>query len=437
MQRGFRDWAIALVLFVLALWQYLGHVPTTGFHRDEARWIHRARFIEQAMNPLGPYWMDQDLTQGQPPMGSYMTGLGLLAQGRGVETNDLWSFHFSEAWNIRHGRMPAPEDHVAARQTNAVIGALIVVGVYLIASQLTNRVGGALGALLLIPHPLAIYLSSLAGSDALLGLFVVLATLAAIALAKHPSWLWAVLLGVLLGLGGSTKLSPLLIALPLAGLGVVLILGATRLRGPEAGRVSAIGWRLVPLPAVAFATFVFAYPYLWPDPIGRTMTLFAYRSQEMESQGRIWSNLEVANSAAALGRIGHWLGDVDSTSTEVAAAVAGWFGATWRPGGIDLLFGLAGGLILVYLIIKHGLASPWALAGVVMGAAVGAVVVGMRADFQRYLIPVLIVIAVCGGMLAGQIWETARVWATARRDLPDEAPVPVRGPEMPATTLQT
>jgi hypothetical protein len=79
---------------------------------------------------------------------------------------------------------------------------------------------------------------------------VVWATLAAIALARHPSWLWAVVLGVLLGLGGSTKLSPMLIALPLAAMGVLLIASATRLCRPEAGRVSAVGWRLVPLPAV-------------------------------------------------------------------------------------------------------------------------------------------------------------------------------------------
>ena len=163
MVRGAWDWIIASALFALALWQYVVYVPTTDFHRDEARWIHRARFIEQALDPLGAYWMDQDLTQGQPPLGSYVTGLGLLLQGRDVETNELWSFHFSEAWNIRHGRMPSPEDHTAARQSNAVIGALIVVSVYFIGQQLSNRVAGVIGALLFVPHPLAIYLSSLAG----------------------------------------------------------------------------------------------------------------------------------------------------------------------------------------------------------------------------------------------------------------------------------
>lgn len=433
MPRGFRDWAIAIVLFALALWTYLAFVPTTAFHRDEARWIHRARFLEQALHPLSAYWMDQDLTQGQPPVGSYVTGLGLVLQGRGVETNELWSFHFSEAWNIRHGRMPTPEDHAAARQTNAVIGALIVVGVYFIGQQLSNRVAGIVGALLLIPHPLAIYLSSLAGSDALLGLLIVWAALAAIALAQRPSWWWAALLGILLGLGGATKLSPLLIALPLAALGVVLIAGATRLAGPEAKRVAAVGWRLLPQPAIAFATFIFIYPYLWPDPIGRTIALFAYRSQEMESQGRIWSELDVPNSATAIARIGYWLGDRDSTSTEVASVVANWFGAAWRPGGIDPLFAILGALVLTYLVIQRGLASPQALAAVILGAQVAAVVVGMRADFQRYLLPVLIVAAICSGLFAGQAWQAVRAWAAARRPMSDEVSSPALAPEMPRT----
>ncbi|MDQ3694418.1 MAG: phospholipid carrier-dependent glycosyltransferase [Chloroflexota bacterium] len=436
MLRPTRDWAIAIVLFALALWQNVAYVPTTDFHRDEARWIHRARFIEQALHPLSAYWMDQDLTQGQPPFGSYVTGLGLLLQGHNVETGDFWSFHFSEAWNVRHGRMPSPEDHTAARQTNAVIGALIVVGVYFIGQQLRNRVSGVIGALLLIPHPLSIYLASLAGSDALLGLLVVWATLAAIALAKHPTWWRATLLGVLLGLGGATKLSPLLIAQPLAMLGVALLWGATRTSGAEARRLAAVGWRLIPLPAIAFATFVAIYPYLWPAPIDRSLTLFAYRSQEMESQSQIWSALDVPTPGAALGRIGYWLGDRDATSTEVAAAVASWLGVAWEPGGIDLLFALAGALILLYLVIKHGLGSPWALAAAVLGAQVAAVVLGMRADFARYLLPVLIVAAICGGLFAGQVWETVHAWATARRGVSGPASAPALASELPPRTLR-
>jgi hypothetical protein len=329
--------------------------------------------------------------------------------------------------------MPAPEDHVAARQTNAVIGALTVVGVFFIGQQLVNWVAGVVGALLLIPHPLANYLSSLAGSDALLGLLMVWAALAAIALAKRPSWWLAVLLGVLLGLGGATKLSPLLIAVPLAAFGAVLIAGATRLSGLEAKRVAAVGWRLVPQPAIAFATFVFVYPYLWPNPIERTITLFAFRTREMESQGRIWSELDVPNSAAALARIGYWLGDFESTSTEVATAVAGWLGVSWRPGGIDPLFAILGILVLAYLVIHRGLASPQALAGAILGAQVAAVVIGMRADFHRYLLPVLIVVMICTGLAAGQAWQAVRAWAAARRQVTVEVAAPSLAPELPRT----
>lgn len=436
MPRPTRDWAIAAILFALALWQYVVYVPTTSFHRDEARWIHRSRFIEEALNPLSAYWMDQDLTQGQPPLGSYVTGLGLLLQGRDVETVPLWSFHYSEAWNIRHGRMPAPEDHTAARQTNAVIGALIVVGVYFIGQQLSNRVAGVFGALLLIPHPLAIYLSSLAGSDALLGLLVVWATLAAITLAKRPTWWRAALLGALLGLGGATKLSPLLIALPLAMLGVALLWGATRVGVAEGRRLVALGWRLIPLPAIAFATFVFVYPYLWPAPIARSVTLFAFRSQEMESQGRIWSELDVPTRAEALARIGYWLGDYDSTSTEVASTVASWLGFSWEPGGIDLLFALAGLLILTYQVIRHGLGSPWGLAAAILSAETAVVVLGMRADFQRYHLPVLIVAAICSGLVAGQLWTVAHAWLLARRGAPEPVRASSLTSELPPRTLQ-
>ena len=436
MPRGAWNWVIAVALFAVALGQYVSNVQTTDFHRDEPRWIHRARFLEQAFNPLSAYWMDQDITQGQPPLGSYVTGLGLLLQGRGVETNEFWSFHFSEAWNIRHGRMPDPEDHIAARQTNSVIGALIVVGVFFIGQQLINRVAGIIGALLLVPHPLVNYLSSLGGSDALLTLLVIWSTLAAIALAKRPTWSRAALLGVLLGLGGATKLSPLVIALPLAAFGVLLIAGATRLTGSEAHRVAAIGWRLAPQPAIAFATFIFVYPYLWPDPIGRTITLFAYRAREMESQGRIWADLDVPNSAAAIGRIGYWLGDFESTSTVVATTVAGWLGVLWQPGGIDPLFALVGALVLAYLVIRNGLASPQALAAAVMAAQVASVVVGMRADFHRYMLPVLVIFAVCGGLFAGQIWEVARAWVPVRRHVREEASVPALAPELPPGTLR-
>ncbi|MDP9364113.1 MAG: glycosyltransferase family 39 protein, partial [Chloroflexota bacterium] len=279
-----RDLPIALAIFVLALAYNLAHVDSTAFHRDEARWIHRARFVHQLADPLGPYWHDRDLTRGQPPLGSYLMGVGLTLQGRDTETNGLWNFRKSDAWNQWHGRMPKREDLLAARRTDSVVGALIAVCAFFIARRLAGRLAGVVAALLLVPHPLSVYLSSLAGSDALLTLLVALAAVAAAALADRPSWPRSAILGVLLGLGGATKLSPLLLALPLAALGALLLL--ERWRRPGAGDPPArLGWQLLAVPPVALAAFVAAYPYLWPDPVGRTLNLFLFRAQEMESQG--------------------------------------------------------------------------------------------------------------------------------------------------------
>jgi len=122
-----RDLAIALVLFGVALWANLAQVTTTSFHRDEARWIHRARFVAHLSDPLGDYWHDRDLMRGQPPLGSYLMGVGLLAQGRDTTTNGLWNFSKGELWNQWQGRMPTREDLIAARRTDSVVGALIAV----------------------------------------------------------------------------------------------------------------------------------------------------------------------------------------------------------------------------------------------------------------------------------------------------------------------
>jgi 4-amino-4-deoxy-L-arabinose transferase-like glycosyltransferase len=409
------DAVLALAVLLVALAVNLAAIPTTEFHRDEARWIHRAQFAAELRDPLGPYWADRELMWGQPPLGSIVTGLGLLAQGRDTETNGFYNFHFSEPWNRRHGNMPDERDLLAARRTNAVVGALVAVGAFLIARGLAGRAAGVVAAVAIIPHPLAIYLGSLAGSDALLTLTIAAAALLAMRLAREPRWPTAIALGVACGLGAATKLSPLLIAVPLAGLGALLLLWARSRWATGAGRTHAagLGWRLLPAPIVAFVTFVLSSPYLWPDPIGRTLTLYRFRAREMANQGAIWSELDVAGPVDAVGRIGNWLGDVHSVSGNALGSLVGSVGAQWSPTGLDLPFALIGAVLWAAVVLRRGLATPAALAAVVLGGQVALVVVGMRADFARYLYPVLLAQAVCIGVAAGGAWTWLR--AEARR----------------------
>jgi hypothetical protein len=354
-------------------------------------------------------------------------GLGLTLQGRDLDTNGFYNFHFGREWNWRHGNFPDEADLAAARRTNSVIGALVATSVYLIASSLLNPVAGIAAVALLLPHPLSLYLSSLAGSDALVTLLVALAALVAMALAERPTWPRALLLGVLFGLGGSAKLSPLALAIPVAAAGVVLIIQSWRGWGPDARHNGALGWRLVVQPALAAATFIASYPYLWSDPLRRTLTLVEFRAIEMYNQGIIWSELNVDGPIDALRRIGNWLGFFDSVTGQTVEAVAALFGISWKPFGFDIVLALIGAIILLALAIQRGLGSRWGMATVVLGGQVALIVVGMRADFSRYLLPVLMVNAVCGGLVAGTVWDLATARIARREARPGAESSPLSG----------
>jgi len=399
------DALLAALVFVVALAVNLDSVPTTQFHRDEARWIHRARFLEQLKNPTGPYWQESEVVIGQPPLGSYLMGLGLVLQGRDLQTNGYYNFHYGQDWNARHGNLPDPLDLEAARRTNSVVGALIAMTVYLIGRGLLNPVAGLAGAALLIPHPLSMYLSSLAGSDAIVALMVAWSALTAMLLAQRPTWVRAVVLGILLGLGGSAKLSPLGLVVPLAAAGLVLAWRGWRGSDESSRHDGALGWRLLALPPVAAATFIASYPFLWPDPIDRTLDLLRFRSLEMQNQGNIWGDLKVEGPVDAVSRIYNWLGVVDSVTGNAIGNVTQIIGVSFRPMWLDLALAVVGGVILLGLAFRHGLGSRWTLALLVLGGEVALVIAGMRADFARYLLPVLVANAVCGGLVFGALWQ--------------------------------
>jgi hypothetical protein len=416
-----RDLGIACGLFALAFWHVLSAIGATPFHRDEARWIHRASYLAALADPLGPQWTEEGLYAGsslderfplraQPPLGAYLMGLGLLVQGRDLTTNGFWNMDRDDAWNRAHGNMPAPEDLMAGRRTNAVVAALTVVAVYVIGVCLTNRVGGLTAAIVLLVHPLLVSASSIAGSDALLILLIALATLAAYRLAERPTWGRALVLGVVLGLGGAAKLSPLLVALPLAGLGGLLLLQGWRHRRlakvTPGGYEDRLGWHLLAIPLMAYAIFVASYPYLWRAPVENTYNIFAFRAIAMELQAGVWSNVAVDSRAEALRRVGITLGTNFSSSGWLSAELDQRRGIDWRERahGIDLALALVGAMLLVASVVRRGLRSGSALAAIVLGGQAGVTVLGMHADFPRYHLPIALAVTVCVGIVAGQAW---------------------------------
>lgn len=440
-------WDIALALFfgILAFGRFLSAVDDTPFHRDEARWIHRAYFIREWADPFGPRWQDEGYEapyrtlderyrmRSQPPLGSYLMGLGLLVQGRDLTPNGFWIMERNDAWNVARGNMPAHADLLAARRTNAAVGALTVLCVYLIGRRLANRVAGAAAALLLTFHPLMLTLATQALADALVMLVTALAAIAAYRLADRPSWGRAAVLGALLGLGGATKLSPLLLTIPLAGFGVLLLAWRTLDRDAR-GDAGRLGIRLAVLPLVAAATFLAVYPYLWPDPIDHARAMFAFRADSMELQAAVWPVTAVESREEALARIGLQLGTYDSTSGWLATRLRDLWGVDWNLSGLDLAMAIAGFEIVVALVLIRGLTSGTALAAAVLIGQAAVTVMGMRVDFYRYHATTLVAVAICAGVAVGYGWLGLRWLARAmeaRRAAPAWRPAEVIADSQP------
>jgi hypothetical protein len=454
-----RDTLIAFGLFALAFWHFLGFVEDPnrdriGYHRDEARWIHRSYFIEELFHPNSPTWSgDNILTLGQPPLGSYLMGIGLWVQGRELGPNGFYDFKHNTEWNEARGNVPEWEDLYAGRRTNAFVGALTVAVVYLIVRKLAGRVGGVVGALVLIPHPLNTYLTTFAGSDALLVFLVAASALLSIYLAERPTWPKAIGLGILIGLGGATKLTPIALAFPLAGLGVAILAYdlPRRLRAANApvepgvkaiprwrrllstvdGNERALGWMLLTLPAVAFATFIAVYPYLWSDPIANSKKLFDYRSEEMANQSDIWENTRVDGPIEALQRIRDQLGGRTSTSRWLSEEMAARFDRAPYWPDLDLKLGALGILLLGGWAMMYGPKSPHALSLLIVAGEAGLIILFMQVDFNRYHLPILLTLAIGVGFFFGQVWNaiaaagrTYEGWRTRGRRHPAYAALP-------------
>lgn len=417
-----RLFVLAGALFVFSLAINLRNVPSAPFHPDESRWLNRAHYIRDIADPFGPTWADDYLTRGQPPFGSYLVGLGLVVQGRDLDTNGVWHFHEGMNWNIEHGHMAVADDVIVGRRTNAVVGALTVAVVFLIGARLANVAGGVLGALALTMHPLQRFVTGQVLSDPLLVLLLGLTVLAAIRLAERRTWGSAVLVGVLLGLGGATKLSPLLQAIPFALLGLFLLVRPRRKATVSARLDRALGWRLLALPAIAFAAFVAVSPYLWLDPIGRTRDLFEFRAEEMAIQGEMFPGVAVDGPLEAIARVGETLGERYSVTGTIAGALGVSAGVARS---LDLVLAVAGFAVLVWDLARRGLRSAASLVAIVLAGQTTLIVLALRSDFYRYHLPLVFVIVIGIELAGGSVWSLLvtprRQRLAVRRAVPEPA----------------
>jgi hypothetical protein len=404
------DAVIAVVLVAVTLWRLLPAVSETEFHRDEARWLHYSQILREWKNPFGDRWQDEGYAdtygtidernrrRAQPPLAMYALGLGVLIQRGELPTNGYWIMAQNTRWNSAQGNRPSPGELRAARRTNVVIAALTVVLLFAIGTLLTNRAGGVVTGLVYGLHPLVRDTDSRAWADPLLGLCIVLAAIAGYRLAERPTWGRAALLGAMFGLGAATKLSPLAVAL-VAGVAGALILGWQVIRRRTCIRLTRLGWGLVAAPFVAFLVFVAAYPYLWTDPIEHTKRMFDFRTESFQMQAENSPDAKVEDRADAFRRVGVELGSAFSIGGLLADRVGAGDQAWLR--NLDLALAVIGLLVVTGMLVTRGPTWPPVLMVAVIAVQAGAVIYGMGVEYPRYMLPVLLAVAVGVGAAIG------------------------------------
>lgn len=406
------DIGMMLFLFLFAFAVYLGGVESTAFHQDESRWLNRAHYLTDLADPFGPTWNDQYLTRGQPPVGSYMMGIGLLIQGRDLDTNPAYDFRRSKAFNEALGTIPNHDDLLAGRRWNSFLGALAVAAVYLIVRQLTNPVGGVVGSLFLIANPLQSWHNRLALADTTLTITLALLLLCVIQLMRRPSWGWAIAAGILIGLGGANKFTPLALVAPLAGVGAVMLirgwldnrklrttaprgfLGLPTFRDP--------GWMLLSTPLTALATFVLIYPYLWTNPVRRTLTLIRFRQDEMANQYRLYPQFRADTPIDALGKTINALGQEWSSANEFLSTI-GLHTIGDHLSLLDLVLASIGLGLMLWIGIRKGIRSAELVVAILILFQTATIIVNMRVDFERYYLPILLGEVVAIGCSVGYV----------------------------------
>jgi hypothetical protein len=416
-----RRTAVAIALLTVAtLWRLWPAVETTPFHRDEARWIGNSALLGEWRHPLGEKWQDEgyrnaygtldevNRRRSQPPLAMYVFGVGLILQGEGLPQTGYWIMSQDDAWNSAHGNMPSPAELRAARRTNVVVALLTVLILYAIGARLTNRIGGVVAGLAYALHPLVTDTATRAFSDPLLVLCVVASAWAAIWFGARPSFGRAALVGVLLGLGAATKLSPLLLATAIGALGVLPIGWGIFRRRSAAIRAGAA---MVTIPVVAAATFVAVYPYLWTDPIAHARRMFNFRELSFDLQALISPHAKVDGPADALGRFRVQLGERESAAGFLLGEIRNYvdFGDRLWFRELDLTLALVGWLLLTIVLARRHFPADRAMPLLLFGGQVALITATFRLDYARYMLPLLPAIAIGIGAIAGFLWEGAHV----------------------------
>jgi hypothetical protein len=167
-----------------------------------------------------------------------------------------------------------------------------------------------------------------------------------------------------------------------------------------------LGWMLVSVPFTAIATFVVIYPYLWPNPVSRTLTLIRFRQDEMANQYRLYPQFRTDTPLDALERTVVALGDRWSSTAHFLETI-GMETLAANISQLDVVLAVTGIVLLLAIGIRKGMRSAELAIAAIIIFQTATIVLNMRVDFERYYLPILLGEVVAIGSVVGVVVSMA------------------------------
>jgi hypothetical protein len=127
----------------------------------------------------------------------------------------------------------------------------------------------------------------------------------------------------------------------------------------------------------------------------------------MTVQTTAWPNALAEGPLESLARFGHKLTYTHSTSQKALQQIFDWVGTERTAVGFDLVLAAAGAVILLWYIARTGLWTPQALVAMLLFGELCILAIGMKADFYRYHLPVVMIVSACIAVSVGTAWSYA------------------------------
>lgn len=412
------SFGLPLLIFLTAAVVLFDRSTRVGYNADEGQFIATAEYFDLVFlraQLTGAPWDETYWTLTQPPITRYILGAAIRASGntppplntehRIEEVRGPDRERFLDPRTFTDERRLAQERRIdrpsaavlqAGRLPMALFGAGAVTMLYLASATLGGPIAGLAAALGLLTAPLAGTLLPRAHAESPL-IFFTLAALACALRQPNSSVAWTIGAGVTAGLAAATKL-PAVLAVAALGLRGPVEAWISRLTGAPLSRRETL--RPITSCAIAMALFVALNPFMWPDPIGRTLAMLRFRQQEVIGQRAL--NVDDAVP--------------ESLSTRAALLLERTF-VTEMPIGKRTAIPLEAGLAALGLTLtlrratKHRDASATTLL-VWLAMFFAGTAPNLGLDWQRYYLPTVALGLVLVGL--GAAWLADRAWNILR-----------------------